>query len=479
MSTLAIARLPALADDNESLGREITLLAGRINAATHRLLKLIAEFDERRGWSGGGTVRSCAHWLNWKCGIALGAAREKLRVAHCLRSLPQIDAAFARGELSYSKVRAMTRAATAQNEEYLLMIARHGTASHIEQLLGKYRRVCRNREQQVEAEREASRELTYYRDEEGMWVIRAKLPPEAGALVVKSIEALVAPLQERQREAAALARQGNKAEATAENGSAGTFPEEIDAEDPHHYQRLVGHSRADALVAITEHFLASGGDGELLQGLRGSDRCQILLHVDIDTLREHHRCEHSHPEHCQFGHKQWLSAATARRLACDASLVTVMEDGKGNVLNIGRRARTVPPSLRRALSLRDSTCRFPGCCEARYVDAHHIKHWADGGETSLDNLVTLCRFHHRQLHQGCFSIRAESDQGATRFIFTSPGGRTIATAAFPRLPEVSAETSVLDFGQLAPNVTPQTCIPRWHGERCDFGMAVEGLLRRV
>jgi len=128
-------------DEDEMLGQEITLLAGQINAGNHRLLKLIAQFDQRKAWSGGGTVRSCAHWLNWKCGIALGAAREKVRVAQCLETLPLIDAAFAAGEISYSKVRAMTRVATPENEDFLLRIAQHGTASHVEKVVGKYKNV--------------------------------------------------------------------------------------------------------------------------------------------------------------------------------------------------------------------------------------------------------------------------------------------------------------------------------------------------
>ena len=141
MTSLALPPLPTLTDNNELLGQKITLLAGQISAAEHRLLKLIAEFDNNKGWSGGGTVRSCAHWLNWKCGIAMGAAREKVRVAHCLDNLPLIDSAFANGEISYSKVRAMTRAATPENEDFLLTIAHYGTASHLEQVVKKYRKV--------------------------------------------------------------------------------------------------------------------------------------------------------------------------------------------------------------------------------------------------------------------------------------------------------------------------------------------------
>ena len=85
--------------------------------------------------------------------------------------------------------------------------------------------------------------------------------------------------------------------------------------------------------------------------------------------------------------------------------MTVLEDEAGKVLNAGRRSRIVPASIRRALMERDGVCQYPGCHESRYVDAHHVKHWADGGETSLDNLVTLCRFHHRQLHRGSFELR--------------------------------------------------------------------------
>jgi len=130
----------------------------------------------------------------------------------------------------------------------------------------------------------------------------------------------------------------------------------------------------------------------------------VVLHVDVNTLREQRSgvcCTHGK---AHFEEKPWLSPQTARRLCCDASLVTVLEDDAGNVLNVGRRSRIVPAHIRRALMERDGVCRYPGCHEARYVDAHHIKHWAEGGETSLGNLVTLCRFHHRQLHRGCFDI---------------------------------------------------------------------------
>src|ERR1700676_5287665 len=123
----------------EELEAQITALAGQLNAATYRWLVLIAEFDRRLGWADG-KLPSCAHWLNFKCGLNLGAARQKVRVAHALAGLPRIAASMARGELSYSKVRALTRVACPATEETLLMIALHGTAYHVERLVQGYRR---------------------------------------------------------------------------------------------------------------------------------------------------------------------------------------------------------------------------------------------------------------------------------------------------------------------------------------------------
>ena len=167
--------------------------------------------------------------------------------------------------------------------------------------------------------------------------------------------------------------------------------------------------RADALVAMVEHFLASGPDYRSLQALKASERCQVVLHVDINTLREQRSgvcCTHGRTH---FEDKPWLAPSTARRLSCDASLVTVLEDDAGRVLNVGRKSRIVPEHIRRALRERDGVCQYPGCQESEYVDAHHIQHWAEGGETRLENLVTLCRFHHRQLHRGCFDIRLKGN----------------------------------------------------------------------
>ena len=470
------------AGNDEQLGREITLLAGQTNAGNHRMLKLIAEFDDRKAWSGGGTVRSCPHWLNWKCGIVLGAAREKVRVAHCLKCLPRIDAAFASGELSYSKVRAMTRVATPENEDYLLHIARHSTASHIEKVVGKYQKVQRTMHDKAEADQEAARKLVYYQDDDGMWIIHAKLPAEEGSLVVKALEAVARPIQREKQEEVRYEMANPENEAYDEaDVSAEIFSRSVEKEVPNHFQELLEHTRADALVTVAEHFLATSDKSGDFKALKGSERCQVVLHVGINTLRHNggHSCASHEP--CHLDQQPWIYPQTARRLACDASLVTALEDEQGNILNIGRRARTVPALIQRALALRDKTCRFPGCCESRYVDSHHIVHWADGGETSLENLVTLCRFHHRQLHKGCFSIDvapSNASPAEPQLVFSTSSGARIETSLSPQFPPQAAATAHQVLAELAPAVTADTCVPHWRGEPCDYGMVIEALLQR-
>ncbi len=178
---------------NRDLAASITELMGHLNAANRRWLAMIAEFDRRKGWSDSMT-QSCAHWLNWQCGIALGAAREKVRVAHALEQLPLIGAAMGRGELSYAKVRELTRVATAATEQYLLNIALHGTASHVEKLVRQYRRVLEVEELSREARQQAGRSVTYSFDEDGSLVLKARLPAEAGMLVLKAMEAAMPDL---------------------------------------------------------------------------------------------------------------------------------------------------------------------------------------------------------------------------------------------------------------------------------------------
>ena len=167
-------------------------------------------------------------------------------------------------------------------------------------------------------------------------------------------------------------------------------------------------------------------------------------------------------------------------MSCDASLVTVLENDRGKVLNIGRRARTVPPSIKRALDLRDTTCRVPGCCQSRYLDAHHIQHWADGGETSLDNLLHLCRYHHRQLHLGLFTIHVEKAGALSeaQIVFSTPASKRMEASFFPQFSRRSVESAQQALCDAAPTVNSKTCITHWSGENCDYPMAMDVLLQR-
>ena len=174
-------------EKSERLGAEITELCSYIYAAEHRLLTLVREFDEQKGWQWLG-FHTCAHWLNFKCSIDMNTARERVRVANALGKLPKIDARFATGALSYSKVRAMTRIADESNEDYLLSIAKHGTAYHVEKLVSKYRRVERLRDAEAACTAYDNRQLNYHYDCDGCLVIKGRFPAEQGALIVKALE---------------------------------------------------------------------------------------------------------------------------------------------------------------------------------------------------------------------------------------------------------------------------------------------------
>jgi len=418
---------------------QITELAAHIHAATFQLLELIREFDEREGWSGPG-LRSCAHWLNWKIGLSLGAAREKVRVAHALKVLPMISDDFRQGRISFSKVRAMSRVATPETEEYLLMIARHGTASHVEKLVSQFRKVKRIEAMEAEEQRHDLRELDWHVDDDGSYVFKARLTPEQGERVVKAIEsAMDEEFEERK----------NVSAETSDR------PAIDPASDP------VAQRRADALARVAEGFL--GGEA----GTSGGERTTIQLHTDADTLRRDGEGAES-----RLDSGANVSAETSRRLACDCAVVHWHEENTGETLNIGRRTRSIPPAIRRALQKRDHGCRFPGCTAHKHVDAHHIEHWADGGETKMDNLVLLCRHHHRLVHEGGYGVRM-TGKGTPKF--TDPTGRTIPHVAETRFRgNVVALRRRNDRAGL--EITPDTAIPLWEGEKMDDSMALEALL---
>jgi hypothetical protein len=199
-----------------------------------------------------------------------------------------------------------------------------------------------------------------------------------------------------------------------------------------------------------------------------------VVHVDAAALvaadGPEAMAEGTSGERCELEDGNPLPLEAARRLGCDASIVRVLErDGKP--LSIGRKTRTIPPALRRALRMRDRGCVFPGCTQVHHTDAHHIEHWADGGPTNLDNLVQLCRHHHRLLHEGGFGVRSAK----TGPVFLTPEGKTIPQA--PRQPRgdcthVTRTNAKHDVRASAEALYPVDSV----GERFELGWTVEGLL---
>jgi hypothetical protein len=285
---LATTSAPATAD-LDRLGDEIATLSAHLDAATARLLTLLREFDARGGWANG--CRSCAEWLSWRVGLEPGAARERVRVARALGELPQLAAALARGELSYSKVRALTRVATPETEARLLAVGRAGTAAHVERIVRAWRRVDRQVEAQETAARHRNRSLQVYPDEDGMVVVRWRLEPEAGAVLLRALEAAREALYARAR-ATAQAR---------------------DAADPPSH----GQQQADALALVAETALEHGLDPG-----PGSERYQVVVHVDAAAL-----ADPAQPGQSALEDGVGVSAETSRRLACDATRVVMRDAG--------------------------------------------------------------------------------------------------------------------------------------------------------
>ena len=399
------------------LGERIAELAERINSAESRMMTLIADFDRRGGWKD--EFSSCAEWLAWRIGIKIGPARERVRAARALEGLPQTAKALREGRISYAKVRALTRVATPEREAELLEFAQAGSAAKLERTVRLWRKLSRDGELTVEQARHRSRAFSVFVDGDGMYVVTGRLEPEVGAMLMRAVEAASDALFRREN----AARNGGL-DASNREGSVG------DA-SPRPKQR-----RADAVGLLAERAFAAGfGGGECPDTRSGSnaipgddmgtpdgariaesdaasrgesvatpgdepksvpgneprigsgtraERYQVMVHCDAATLAEEGEPGRSDLDGIR------VSAETSRRMACDAAVVAMVHAKDGSVLNVGRKARTIPPHIRRALEERDRGCRFPGCA-CRFTEAHHVKHWADGGETSLRNTLLLCR----------------------------------------------------------------------------------------
>ena len=350
-------------------------------------------------------------------------------MARALGTLPRLSEAFASGELSYSKVRALTRVATPETEERLLAVGRAGTAEHVERIVRGWRLVDRIAENREAARQHKSRAVHVYPDEDGMFVVRGRLTPEVGALLLRALDA------------------GRE-----------TVRKQFRVEDA----PSIGQQQADALALIAETALHHGLD----PGAPG-ERYQVVVHVDAAVLTDPDQ-----PGQSVLEDGPRVPAETSRRLACDASRVVMRHDADGHVVEIGARTRTIPPALRRALHHRDQGCRFPGC-GLPFGQGHHLHHWAHGGPTTLSNLAMLCRRHHRAVHEEGFQVDRQSD-GELQFRW--PDGRLLPDA--PPAAAVPADpVQVLRVGHVVQglHLHARTGCPNWAGEHLDVGWAISVL----
>jgi hypothetical protein len=434
----------------EELELEIASLSSHLDAATHRLLECIRRFDEALGWHEQGAL-SCANWLAWRLGWDLATAREKVRVARALGKLPAMDEALRAARLSYAKVRALTRVATPENEAKLLDMALLATAAQLERLCRGYRGVL----DQDSVPRPEERSVRQCLLPGGMVKLELVLEPDEADLILRAIERA----REVRTEQAAPIKQE-----TIDTPSTPVAPAAEVSSKP---AQVVGvsaeacwPSRADGAVQLAESFLA----GKPVTGT-GGERFQVMVHVGQDALG---------PDGAWAGTLEdgtRVSAETLRRVACDCSLVAT--GGDGQALDVGRRARTIPPAIRRALMLRDRGCAFPGCTHTRFLHGHHVKHWLHGGETSLENLVMLCTVHHHLVHEGGWRVTGDAE---SVFGFHSPAGKLVALEP-PGEPVGDtvewlrewADVRSLDLG-------PQVNMPQWDGKTPDYDCAVASLL---
>jgi len=391
----------------EELDAAIGKLSRQMNACNYQLMVMLREFDERAGWLKW-SFTDCVSWLRWRCDLSANAARDKMRVAHALKTLPAMSKAFESGALSYSKVRSLTRIATVETEEELIDMALKLSSAHVEAH-------CRQRKNTTSASTKVAnnahdnRSLRLWRnDNTGRMSISIELSLEEGELFQQALDK------------ASVRLSSETSDSTRQEPNDKTT-------DKTTWSTL----QADAAMMIVRDYLS----GQMAAGTiskddeststSSADHYQVVVHVDEQALVNGETGSADSDE--QSNGASELPISTVRRLCCDGSIIPIIENAKGEPLNVGRKVRTLTTAIRRALWARDKGCVFPGCHCKRYVDGHHIKHWADGGETSLDNLVLLCTRHHRLVHEGGYKI--EIDQDNNRF-FRRPDGKAVPECGY-------------------------------------------------
>jgi len=414
--------------------------------------------------------------------VSVRTALDQLRVARALTTLPAITSSFAEGRISYSKVRAVTRIATPETEQPLLELALAGTAGHVEQVV----RLTRQASARPDAEA-TRRSVRWHFDDEGYLHLTAQLPAEQGANLVAALNSLVdeldraparpaepshpspSPSNPAQRSAESShpsSSPSNPAQRSAERrqpSNSLAVPTQRSAERDHptnrEDQRSAERASADTPATTNPADTVATRQAEPLS-VRRADALiamatgsrptnpELVVHLDVDR----------HKARIERG--PGVPVSTAERLACDARVRPLLKDRRGNPLYLGRTRRLISKTLLAAVRFRDDhQCRFPGCTHTRWLHAHHIRHWLRGGGTDIDNLVMLCDFHHRLVHDHGFQIRGRG----TRLRFVAPNGQQIPPAGPPT--EGTSQTLVeLSKGRVGGK---GSLTPTWAGERLD------------
>jgi hypothetical protein len=311
------------------------------------------------------------------------------------------------------------------------------------------------------AEANAAHERSYvnwYWDQDGSLCLNGRIPAEDGALFLRALEAVQDSLNERRR----VADDRGDVAGVGVSGAAEPDMDVSEAAQSGSAEPPPRPTYAEAFAAMVESALARGPTA-----LPGGDRYQVVIHADSATLTRDDA-----NGRCQLDDGPSISAETARRAACDSGLVSMVQRD-GEPLSVGRRTRAVPPALRRALAFRDRSCQFPGCERHRFTDAHHIKHWAHGGETSLENLILLCRHHHRLAHEGGFSIERSADG---EIHVRHPGGWLISQVPQPGRSDPARLAAMNGRAGLA--IDQETCL-KGIGERMDFAACVDAVFAAI
>ena len=461
-----------VAVDIDALGEQIAEMSAHIDAAMHRLLTAIREFDIASGWHIQGAL-SCAHWLAWRVGWDLRTARERVRVARKLAELPLVDEELRIGAMSYSQARAITRVATAENEAVWVGYAKHMPASQLDTVCRSYQNVQAYDQVPgagakagvvLAAQVAAQRTVTRRSLDNGMVKFEIVVASDEAAIVWAALNAGIAkagaeltPVKQTPAEQP-TAEQHPAEPWTAESN----FAKTPTAKAPSAADR--GRQRADAFMDILQ---------DRMRGNR-PQRTPIEIIITVPHAGLHGSAGPS--DLAMMADGEVIATVTAQRLCCDAGVVVAHVDAHGVPLSVGRRTRSISAAIKRALRLRDRTCRFPGCTHSRYVDGHHIEHWANGGATALSNLMLLCSAHHTLLHEGGCRVEANSANG---WNFFDHRNRLIdAQPARTPSSDVGARhgLAALHDAHAALAIAATTNKSKWTGERIDYARCIDYLV---